>query len=386
MPDMRDLEIDQYLAEVNVVVDDLGGRANFVGLCQGGWISAMYAARFPHKVASLVLAGAPIDTDAGNGPVKGMARTLPMSFDKELVATGGGLMRGELMLQAWKGMHPAKHYISGHIELYERIDDPAYLRKKETFESWYENPIDLPGRWYLQAILQLFKDNRLAKGSFVGLGRRLDLPDVTCPVYLLAGESDDITTREQVFDAEKYLGTPRDQIEKKLIPGGHIGLFMGAAPSRTPGRGSPGGSGMRGSRDRSSRTRGAYLSRQGLRAALCRPGMLATRRCPKRPRDTCGDVIDEPGRVAFPINRRAPGQAHRCGDLGELRPLSLVQQAGYLSVRGLAKRNGRDRRAVESLTWIKEAERGLCQGIAGVRAISVGGRRECPAKNRPRPF
>lgn len=77
---MKDLEIDQYLAEVNVVVDDLGGQANFVGLCQGGWISAMYAARFPHKVASLVLAGAPIDTDAGNGPVKGMARTLPM-FD-----------------------------------------------------------------------------------------------------------------------------------------------------------------------------------------------------------------------------------------------------------------------------------------------------------------
>lgn len=31
--------------------------------------------------------------------------------------------------------------------------------------------------------------------------------------------------REQVFDAEKYLGTPPDQIEKKLVPGGHIGLF-----------------------------------------------------------------------------------------------------------------------------------------------------------------
>jgi poly(3-hydroxybutyrate) depolymerase len=69
--------------------------------------------------------------------------------------------------------------------------------------------------------------HRLAKGSFVGLGRRLDLRDITCPVYLLAGESDDITTSEQVFNAEKYLGTPKEQIEKKLVPGGHIGLFMG---------------------------------------------------------------------------------------------------------------------------------------------------------------
>ncbi len=48
------------------------------------------------------------------------------------------------------------------------------------------------------------------------------------PVYLLAGESDDITTREQVFDADKYLGTAPGRIEKKLVPGGHIGLFMGS--------------------------------------------------------------------------------------------------------------------------------------------------------------
>jgi poly(3-hydroxybutyrate) depolymerase len=56
-------------------------------------------------------------------------------------------------------------------------------------------------------------------GAFVfwslhNLGRQLNLKRVTCPVYLLAGESDDITTREQ--DADKYLGTPKDQIQKRL--------------------------------------------------------------------------------------------------------------------------------------------------------------------------
>jgi poly(3-hydroxyalkanoate) synthetase len=67
--DMKDFEIDNYLADLVVAIDDLGGRVNLVGLCQGGWAAAMVAARFPHKVASLVLAGAPIDTDAGNGPI-----------------------------------------------------------------------------------------------------------------------------------------------------------------------------------------------------------------------------------------------------------------------------------------------------------------------------
>jgi len=226
--DMKDLEIDNYLAEIVIAIDDLGGKVNLVGLCQGGWVSAMIAARFPHKVNALVLAGAPIDTDAGNGPVKRMVQQSPMSFYEELVEFGGGLMKGKFMLQGWKNMHPEQHYIQDHVDLYEHLDDPVYLKKEETFESWYENPIDLPGRWYLEVIQQLFKENRLAKGSFIGLGRRLNLKDITCPVYLLAGESDDITTTEQVFDAEKYVGTAPDKLEKKLVPGGHIGLFMGA--------------------------------------------------------------------------------------------------------------------------------------------------------------
>lgn len=226
--DMKDLEIDDYLAELVVAIDDLGGRVNLVGLCQGGWVSAMVASRFPDKVNSLVLAGAPIDTDAGNGPIKRMVHESPMSFYEQLVELGHGLMKGKFMLQGWKNMHPEQHYIQDQVDLYEHIDDPGYIAKEEAFARWYENPIDLPGRWYLQVIEQLFKENRLAKGSFVGLGRRLDLKRITCPVYLLAGEADDITTKEQVFNAKDLLGTPKDRIEKKLVPGGHIGLFMGS--------------------------------------------------------------------------------------------------------------------------------------------------------------
>ena len=31
------------------------------------------------------------------------------------------------MLQGWKNMHPEQHYIQDHVDLYEHIDDPAYL-------------------------------------------------------------------------------------------------------------------------------------------------------------------------------------------------------------------------------------------------------------------
>jgi len=124
--------------------------------------------------------------------------------------------------------HASQVALRDQIDLYEHIDDPGYLAKEETFESWYENPIDLPGRWYLQVISQIFKENRLAKGEFIGLGRKLGLRNITCPTYLRAGANDDITTPEQVLDASKYIGTAKDRIVQKTVPGGHIGLFMGA--------------------------------------------------------------------------------------------------------------------------------------------------------------
>ena len=225
---MKDFDIDKYLTDINAAVDHLGGSVDLVGLCQGGWMSAMYAARFRGKVRSLVLAGAPIDTDAGEGAIKRLAHTLPLGVYEEMVAAGGGRMRGQMMLAGWKSMNPEEQYLGKYLDLYQHIEDKNYILRTQTFERWYENPIDLPGAYYLQSIQQIFKENRLAKGQFVALGKRLSLKDIDCPVYLLAGSEDAITTKEQVFDAERYLGTPKAEIVKKLASGGHIGLFMGS--------------------------------------------------------------------------------------------------------------------------------------------------------------
>ena len=54
------------------------------------------------------------------------------------------------------------------------------------------------------------------------------LKDINVPLYLLAGERDDITTREQVFAAAHLVGTPHSAIVMAMTPGGHIGLFMGS--------------------------------------------------------------------------------------------------------------------------------------------------------------
>jgi poly(3-hydroxybutyrate) depolymerase len=100
-PDMRFFSIDTYLADLNVLVDEIGGKVDLIGLCQGGWLALIYAARFPAKVRKLVLAGAPIDNGAGASGLSRLARDTPISIFKELVDIGQGRIRGQHVLRFW---------------------------------------------------------------------------------------------------------------------------------------------------------------------------------------------------------------------------------------------------------------------------------------------
>ena len=210
----KNFDIDSYLARINAYVDDLGGKVNLVGLCQGGWMAGMFAARYPEKAACFVAAGSPLDADAGDGFIKDIAKEQPMSFFEELVEMGGGLMRGKFMLAGWKAMHPEVHYLKNYIDLYEHVEDPEFVKRDE-FARWYEHPLDLPGRGTCRPSNTSSRIMSSARATS-WCGRKIGLHDIVCPTYLLAGESDDITPYPQVFEAEKRLGMPKEKIVKKL--------------------------------------------------------------------------------------------------------------------------------------------------------------------------
>ena len=100
VPDMRYLSIDNYLAELNVAIDEIGAPVDLVGLCQGGWLSLVYAARFPGKVRRLVLAGAPVDVSTPSELSK-MVAAVPQAAFEQMVQQGDGLVSGEHMLKLW---------------------------------------------------------------------------------------------------------------------------------------------------------------------------------------------------------------------------------------------------------------------------------------------
>jgi poly(3-hydroxybutyrate) depolymerase len=226
-PDMRFLSIDNYLADLNVLVDELGSRVNLLGLCQGGWMALIYAARFPGKVARLALAGAPIDLAAGKSKLSELAHDTPIPIFRELVDIGGGRILGQHALQFWAPNFPDPEAVRALLQSPHAIGSAGFRRLEARFRDWYASTLDLPGTYYLQVVGHLFKENRLAAGRFVALSRKVDLSKLHCPLFLLAAREDDVVAPEQIFATGHLVDRRQCSIDKAVAPCGHLGLFMG---------------------------------------------------------------------------------------------------------------------------------------------------------------
>ena len=191
-----DETLETLMLDTDRCIEHIGRKVNLVGLCQGGWQGTMYTALFGHRVNSLVLAGSPIDSLAEPGKIKFACGFLPYNFFESLVLAGGGLYRGEFQLLAFKLMNPYDRFFLDYFNLYNNIDDEAFLERHHRFRNWYETVNHLPGKWYLQIVDQLFIRNNLIKGKIRLFNRKVDLKNIDCPLFMIAGSKDDITTPE----------------------------------------------------------------------------------------------------------------------------------------------------------------------------------------------
>jgi poly(3-hydroxyalkanoate) synthetase len=224
--DMRLLTIDSYLADLNVAVDELGAPVDLVGLCQGGWMALVYAARFPAKVRKLVLVAAPIDTDLGVSRICTAAHSLPLSLFDELARLGDGRVLGRRALDLWDPALQANDALAA-LQI-QPCEQPGKERLLERFRTWSNSTVDLPGAFFHQVVLWLFKENRLAQGRFTALGRTVDLADVRHPLFLLAAGGDTVVPPEQLLAVRRLVGTRPADIQSAVEPGSHLSLFMGA--------------------------------------------------------------------------------------------------------------------------------------------------------------
>jgi len=226
----KDASIDDYLSVLVSSVEQLGGRVNLVGDCQGGWLAVIYAALYPETINTLTIAGAPVDFHAGDPLIHDWMQVLSpagdLDFYRALVTANGGLLPGELLLAGFIAMQPEAEVVR-QLQLLAHLQDAEYVDRYRIFEDWFKHTQPIPGNFYLWIVEHLFQNNELIAGSLVVGGRPVQLANITAPLYLLAGTSDHITPAAQVFALAGLAGTAPEQVDQLLASGGHLGLFMG---------------------------------------------------------------------------------------------------------------------------------------------------------------
>lgn len=224
--------IEDFVSILDDTVEQLGGRINLVGDCQGGWLAAIYAALRPESIESLAVAGAPIDFHAGHSAIQEWVRSLSargeMRFYQKLVDLGRGNHLGENQILGFKMLEPPEE-ISRLAALWGHIHDDAYVQRYTDFENWFAWGQDVPGAFYLWIVEHLFIRNELIQQKLWVGGEFVDLGNITCPVFMLAGTTDHITPPEQMFALAEHVGTPKGEQHQELVTAGHLGLFMGHA-------------------------------------------------------------------------------------------------------------------------------------------------------------
>jgi poly(3-hydroxyalkanoate) synthetase len=234
--DTKDVTIEDRMAFVTLAVHliaGFSGKVNLIGNCQGGWESSVWAALNPERVNTLTVAGAPIDTSVGDSLTKTLLPILVPGGSTKLfelaVASMGGVWPGINMISAFMLMHPTSHP-AAHIKLFGDIRDSEKVERFSKFYDWYFHPVNLSGALYLWAVKHLFVDNELYRGVLKVGGETVDLHNIKAPVFLLAGESDDITPPEQQLNMANVVGS--EEVHTHTAPGGHIGLFIGGKSQR----------------------------------------------------------------------------------------------------------------------------------------------------------
>lgn len=229
-PNTSESSIDRFVQILDEAVEQLGGRVNLIGDCQGGWLAAIYAAVRPESVHSIAVGGAPIDFHAGSSAIQEWVRKFSGSGElavyRALVELGGGNHLGINQIRGFKMLEPPEEFarLAG---LWGNIQDPKYVQRHIDFTNWFEWGQDVPGAFYLWIVEHLFIRNELVNRQLVVDGQVVDLGRITAPLFMLAGTNDHITPAEQMFALGEHVSTPKAQQHEYLVEAGHLGLFMG---------------------------------------------------------------------------------------------------------------------------------------------------------------
>ncbi|MBI2468372.1 MAG: class III poly(R)-hydroxyalkanoic acid synthase subunit PhaC, partial [Candidatus Rokubacteria bacterium] len=120
--------------------------------------------------------------------------------------------------------------ISTALNLWWNLDNPQYVEGYRALSQWANEYVAFPAEFFRQWVKDFYQDNRLVRGELSLGGRRVDLGQIRCPVFVVAGAEDNIAPAPCVNALLDHVGTS-DKTYLEL-PGGHISLIAGRSAGK----------------------------------------------------------------------------------------------------------------------------------------------------------
>jgi len=222
----RHNRIDAQFEALERIRHSLAKPVQVVGLCQGGWLSLAYAARFPDALSRLALIGTPVDFAHAATVIGAMEDNLIDASINWLSLAGGGVIRGWSTQSLWRiKFGDGSDRCQALQESEAQIQSDAKLC--EAYDEWDRDVLDLPPAYFGDVLKHLYRDNEIFEGRFKVLGECVSLKSVTCPLLIMVGRDDDVVPEHQIHAITKSVSTPKQKIEILHANCGHLALFLG---------------------------------------------------------------------------------------------------------------------------------------------------------------
>lgn len=221
---MKDATFEDYIEEglltaLKIVEEATGERqVDTVGYCIGGTMLgsalAQMAADGDDRIASATFFAAQLDFEK--------AGELLVFIDQEwfreierLMDAQGGVLDGRTMADTFNMLR------SNDLVWSFVINNYLLGRQPQAFDLlyWNADQTRMPKRLHLWYLDTFYRNNKLAKGELELGGHRLNLKDVTIPVFMQASKEDHIAPAESVYRSARLFGGP---VQYMMAGSGHI--------------------------------------------------------------------------------------------------------------------------------------------------------------------
>lgn len=230
----RHLTLDDYVnGYLRNVVEHVQARTgssqvSVLGYCMGGTMSAIFTALHPEQVRNLILLAAGVDFGTREGLLSLWSDARNFDVDKFIAAFGN--CPAEFLQSTFLLLKPVQNLIEKPLNLYEHLEDDAFIEDFFTMETWLNDNIPVPGEVFREFVKYLYQQNLLVQNR-LPVGRQVvDLRRITCPILNLMARNDDLVPCAQSMSFNDLVGS--SDRRSITIQAGHIGLAVGSKAQR----------------------------------------------------------------------------------------------------------------------------------------------------------